>query len=327
MRLRLRLRPLALLGAGALGLLAGACVSASAFSCTSDAECTHAGAQGRCEGSGFCSFPDESCASGRRYGEFSGSGLGGACVDGDVDDTSTGTSSTSTGTTTTTSDATSSTSDATSTTGGCAELGGACVDAGDCCDPCMACNAGTCVANVGAQAPCGTCEACDANAQCAPQPEGTACAFDCSELLWGAATADGALACYRRTVHDAAGECAADSTCAPVNIKDCPEEQGELVVSCASACAHMPHDCLGGAFAAEITVESLCVTDGESQDCKSGCVDDSFGVASCDAAGLCVTETSTDCAPYSCDANGCLDACNNPMDCAEGFSCMSKTCG
>jgi hypothetical protein len=322
----MRLRSLAftLFGAGALGLLAGACMSASAFACTSDAECVHAGAQGVCENSGFCSFPDESCASGRRYGEFSGNGLGGACVDGAGSDSATSSTSASTSSTSATDDPT--TDDPTTTTGACAELGGSCGDAGDCCDPCMACTEGMCVANVGAQAPCGTCEACDADAQCAPQPEGSSCTFDCAELLWGAEAVDDGLTCYRRAANDVAGMCEADGSCAPVNAKDCPEDQGDVVVSCDAACAHMPHDCVGGEPAAGITVASLCVVDGESQQCASGCVNDSFGVASCDASGLCVVEESTDCAPYSCDANGCLDACNNPMDCAEGFSCMSKMC-
>lgn len=47
------------------------------YACTENAEC---GADGVCEAEGWCSFPDERCESGRRYAEFSGGGLGGACV-------------------------------------------------------------------------------------------------------------------------------------------------------------------------------------------------------------------------------------------------------
>ncbi|MCA9659584.1 MAG: hypothetical protein KC486_14650 [Myxococcales bacterium] len=324
--MRLRSLSFTLVGACALGLLAGACMTASSFACTGDAECTHAGAQGVCEDSGFCSFPDESCASGRRYGEFSGNGLGGACVDGAGSDSATSTATTSTGSTTEPTTSTTDEPTTTTTAGGCSELGGSCGDAGDCCDPCMACSEGMCVANVGAQAPCETCEACDENAQCAPQPEGSSCTYDCSALLWGAEAVDGTLSCYRRAANDVSGMCEADGTCAAVNAKDCPEDQGEFVVSCDDACAHMPHDCVGGEPAEGITVESLCVVDGEAQECKSGCVNDSFGVASCDASGACVVEESTDCAPYTCNADGCLDTCNNSMQCAEGFGCTNKMC-
>ncbi|MBL4686209.1 MAG: hypothetical protein JKY37_16570, partial [Nannocystaceae bacterium] len=49
-----------------------------AVSCRDDDDC---GREGRCEGSGWCSFPDASCPSGRRFAELSGDGVGGACVD------------------------------------------------------------------------------------------------------------------------------------------------------------------------------------------------------------------------------------------------------
>lgn len=50
--------------------------SPSVYLCQDDANCP----SGQCETSGFCSFPDEACDSGRRYGEFAGEGLGGKCV-------------------------------------------------------------------------------------------------------------------------------------------------------------------------------------------------------------------------------------------------------
>ena len=48
------------------------------YACVDDGQC---GADGACEAEGWCSFPDERCESGRRYGEYSGGGLGGACVE------------------------------------------------------------------------------------------------------------------------------------------------------------------------------------------------------------------------------------------------------
>ena len=48
----------------------------SAYSCADDGQCPN----GVCEASGYCSFSDADCDSGRRYGSFAGGGLGGACV-------------------------------------------------------------------------------------------------------------------------------------------------------------------------------------------------------------------------------------------------------
>lgn len=69
----------------AIGGAVGACQGAPTFLCGGDGECTNgSGMSGTCEASGRCSFPDEGCDSGRRYGEFAG-GLSGQCVDDDVD--------------------------------------------------------------------------------------------------------------------------------------------------------------------------------------------------------------------------------------------------
>jgi len=61
------------------GLLAAAtgagCSSSQTFACTEDSSCP----EGWCEPSGFCSFPNAECESGRRFGEFSGP-LSSQCV-------------------------------------------------------------------------------------------------------------------------------------------------------------------------------------------------------------------------------------------------------
>jgi len=68
------MRPLV---AFALGLIA-ACGLRSTFACADDAAC---GEGGTCQPEGWCSFPDDTCPSGQRFGDHSGDGLGGACVD------------------------------------------------------------------------------------------------------------------------------------------------------------------------------------------------------------------------------------------------------
>ena len=61
-------------------LLGGCTPIASAFRCADSAACVSAGVAGTCEGNHWCSFPDQACASGRRYGEFAGDGLSKLCV-------------------------------------------------------------------------------------------------------------------------------------------------------------------------------------------------------------------------------------------------------
>lgn len=48
------------------------CLRSTQFECSSNVDCTRAGAQGTCEAVGFCSFSDSSCEGGRRYGSLSG---------------------------------------------------------------------------------------------------------------------------------------------------------------------------------------------------------------------------------------------------------------
>lgn len=73
-------------------LLVIGCNSPETFNCQDDAGC---GNDGECEANGFCSFPDEGCESGRRYGDLAGAGLQGQCVA--PGDGSTGTPTGSTG--------------------------------------------------------------------------------------------------------------------------------------------------------------------------------------------------------------------------------------
>ncbi|HEY5922544.1 MAG TPA: hypothetical protein VIV11_12775 [Kofleriaceae bacterium] len=54
----------------------------SGTACNDDKDCNLFNAQGRCESTGWCSFPDETCASGHRYSPGAGDGFGNACVDG-----------------------------------------------------------------------------------------------------------------------------------------------------------------------------------------------------------------------------------------------------
>lgn len=310
------------LTAGLAGVLLGACTTTSAFSCTEDSECLLSGIQGICEPSGACSFPDPQCDSGRRYGEF-GAGVGGECVAGDGPSTSEVATGTMTGSGSTT--ATTTTTD-TATTSMCSELGGACAQSADCCNPCMVCADDICVADVGAAGACATCEACDQDAACAPVDEGSTCLFDCDQLVWGATGDETSVSCHRYTPAQVPGTCGALRECLVDNQKDCADAPGEVIVSCDAACERPMATCAQGAPAGSISVEDLCAVGEESPGCGSSCVDGVALVQGCDEVGACIVTEMTECTPYVCAMGACVTDCKNSMDCAEGFSCVEKSC-
>ena len=87
-------------GAGLLGMGFGIGVASckpDAFECEDATQCLEGGQQGVCQPTGFCSFPDDACPSGQRYGDLAKMGLAGTCVptDGAGTDATTGPSSTS----------------------------------------------------------------------------------------------------------------------------------------------------------------------------------------------------------------------------------------
>lgn len=67
------------LGLVGMGWAASACGS-SVFACTSDMQCQAGAVAGQCQPSGYCSFPDDACPTGQRYGEAAPGELANACV-------------------------------------------------------------------------------------------------------------------------------------------------------------------------------------------------------------------------------------------------------
>ncbi len=70
------------------------CGQATVFECEQAEQCSRGGEMGTCEADGYCSFPDPSCPSERRYGELSPPGLAGSCVPVQTDATDSTNSST-----------------------------------------------------------------------------------------------------------------------------------------------------------------------------------------------------------------------------------------
>lgn len=62
------------------------CVGSDPFECTINSQCNGEAEGALCQPTGFCSFPDDSCDSGQRYGDLAGEAFANECVD--VDDPS-----------------------------------------------------------------------------------------------------------------------------------------------------------------------------------------------------------------------------------------------
>jgi len=71
-----------------------ACGLDSAYACTSDTQCSAGESRGRCEPEGYCSFQDDTCPSGRRYGVWAPAAFAKICVDTSASPTSTAETST-----------------------------------------------------------------------------------------------------------------------------------------------------------------------------------------------------------------------------------------
>jgi hypothetical protein len=64
-------------------LCLSACARLDGFRCAESSECAHGGQNGTCEPTGYCSFPDLDCITGRRYGTYSGPHAG-TCVGSEI---------------------------------------------------------------------------------------------------------------------------------------------------------------------------------------------------------------------------------------------------
>lgn len=65
--------------AGSLSVVSGC--SSSGFECASDEQCQVGPVGGACQTNGYCSFPDEACPTGQRFGDAAPSGVANTCVE------------------------------------------------------------------------------------------------------------------------------------------------------------------------------------------------------------------------------------------------------
>lgn len=88
--------------AGLAALSSLGCNAAQSYACTDASMCIVGQLAGSCQATGYCSFPDQTCESGQRYGEYAGAGLSNDCVPQGSGETDTNAATSTTGTTSTT---------------------------------------------------------------------------------------------------------------------------------------------------------------------------------------------------------------------------------
>ena len=304
------------------------------FVCTTNADCGQREG-GLCGPAGYCAFPDATCPSTLRYSEHAGD-LSGLCVPLDPDsdtladtfgastESATGDAEASGGpwmTATADSGASADGSDTMSTMpGDCNPAGAQCQADSDCCGGCLLCQDGACMADTGASAACGPCQACDATGQCAID-EGAPCdgpTIDCTQILYGLSDGDCLAADGVATP-----QCNALGECRPADAADC-DQPGAAVVSCSDVCIDNAAACASGQAVDSISVESMCVTNQETAGCSDECkYRDSVAAYYfydnwCGGAGTCMARTSSECYPYGCDQAGCFTSCESDEDCLPG---------
>lgn len=76
----MRLATVRIVLAGAIAC-ASACGGSGVFECESDEQCRAGAVDGACQGNGYCSFPDEGCPTGHRFGAAAPAGVANTCVE------------------------------------------------------------------------------------------------------------------------------------------------------------------------------------------------------------------------------------------------------
>jgi hypothetical protein len=308
-------------------LLAGGCLDALEYPCESITQCTVDGKDGTCHPSGWCSYPDDECESGHRFGPAAGDGLAGDCVGRDTDG---GSASGSSG-----ESSSASTLVAESSTGDC----------GDCSAPSGPCFAAS-----------GSCNAASGECEYEPLAAGTPCEDDDPCTL--DATCDGDGMCVPAEIQtcddppsschaspgecDATGECEyevlpASSTCEDgdaCTLDDTCDSTGACVPGavCETDDPCEVGACMGGACVFSAAADGTgCGVNAADQCCAGACVDISADAANCGGCGaVCESDeicesiaVTTQCDPHPADTTGRCTCNGENLDCPHGQICVT----
>lgn len=259
--------------------LAG-CNRVESFVCEVDGDCVDGSRQGSCEASGFCSFPDDGCQGGKRYGTWAGDGLAGTCVTSEECAPACGACEECVG-------------------GSCQLMAGCEVPCEPACNGCQVCIGGVCEASAEV-----TCEV-----ECGDFVYGPADANNPSSCL-AYASGKGAGMCTP------AGECVwAEGTCQGpgAEIVGCDAQCTRPDHNCApgTPASEVTAATMCATNVETATCASVC-TDNPGKL-------STLLPQKCDASGRCVAEAETECGLYACAGpSACLMSCMNMGDCAKG---------
>lgn len=262
--------------------LAG-CQRVEAFVCAGDGECVDGSRAGTCEASGFCSFPDDGCASNQRYGEWAGDGLAGACVDKPAPMT-------------------------------CEPACGACEACVDgACQPVDGCE-------VPCEPACGPCQAC-VGGTCEANP-GDSCDLECGGFVYGVVDGNSPTSCLAYASGVGVGVCDGAGACA-WTASSCLDPGPELVgcdLECARADHNCTPGAPAATVTAATMCATGIETAACASVCSDNPGKLSTIVPrACDAGGRCVAEAEAECGLYACAGpNACLTSCSKMTDCSKG---------
>ena len=216
----------------------------------------------------------------------------------------------------------------------CGAVGQDCVN-GTCCGPCTACVDGLCMAGDAdvASAVCGgACSACTAEGECGVAPADTPCMADCKDIVWLPKIDGPKTPCYAHDSAPTTSTCDGAGGCKLPAPADCPKpdpDGGTVLAACDGACLKDAGLCSPGTPASEVTMQSFCFLDTETDACQTLCNVDTLSVdpASCNSEGACVHPGEQNCDPYFCDpdTNACGTQCKVPADCFSG-ACEDGKC-
>ena len=215
----------------------------------------------------------------------------------------------------------------------------------ECSDPCHWCNdptePGVCKSVTGAtpnqngcqnhlQCSAGNCpQQCQSSSQCEAglYCRGGACVE--TKSLGSQCNADGECPDGNPCVHGVCCESSCSGACEACDRsgKCQPLANGELPRVGHPSCAHA--DDQACAASCDGTTRDRCTFPGSDSSCGAVCTNEGLfqPAGECNGSGICVTAApAVNCAPYTCDENGCLNACTASSGCSKGNNCHNGVC-
>jgi len=186
------------------------------------------------------------------------------------------------------------------------------------CDGNVLCSGGACPTQCASTNDCISGFFCDSSQKCVMKKVlGTECNSN-AECAKGTPCVGGV--CCESECSGPCEACNAAGLCRPIG-KDEPPRASH------PACPTVPNGDPQCAARCDGETRDRCVFPGSSSTCSASCEGDAIRPASaCDGQGACQTVALEQCGAYTCDANQCLNRCENSNQCAHDATCKGHTC-